>query len=71
MRLFLVAVMVVVSGSVFAQQQTDPAKLLAPLQAQRDTANNQVAVCAAQNADLQERVKQLEAEVAKLSPKKD
>jgi predicted nucleic acid-binding Zn-ribbon protein len=52
-------------------QQPDPSKLLGPLQAQRDTANNQVVVCTVENADLKERVKQLEAQVAQLSPKKD
>lgn len=54
-------------GSATAQQP-DPAKLLPMVQSQRDNANNQVAFCAAQNGEFVERIKALEAELAKLKP---
>jgi hypothetical protein len=49
-------------------QQPDPAKLAPFLQMQRDAANNQVAACAVLSNELIERVKTLEAELAKLKP---
>jgi hypothetical protein len=66
-RAVFVAVLLLVTPG-FAQQPVDPAKLVPMLQAQRDAANNQVAFCATQNADYAERIRALEAELAKLKP---
>lgn len=67
---FIMVVMVVVlaKDAAVAQQQPDPAKLLPMVQAQRDAANNQIAFCASQNVEFTERIKSLEAELAKLKP---
>lgn len=61
--------LLLLTSTAFAQQpqqQVDPLKLVPILQSQRDTANNQVVLCSVQAADLVEKVKQLEAELAKL-----
>lgn len=65
----IIAVMVAVLAlDAAVAQQPDPAKLLPMVQAQRDAANNQIAFCAAQNSEFVERIKTLEAELAKLKP---
>jgi hypothetical protein len=65
MRIGLIVVAMFAASPVLAQQP-DPAKLLPIAIAQRDQANTQVLYCASQNNELSERIKQLEAEIAKL-----
>lgn len=59
-----------VIGTVLAQQQ-DPKYLLAPLQAQRDRAANEAALCGADIARLQEELAALKARMADLEKKPD
>jgi hypothetical protein len=66
--LIAMAIMSFVLIAAAPAQQPDPAKLLPMVQAQRDYANNQVASCAAQSTEYTERIKALEAELAKLRP---
>lgn len=67
----LVALIVMGGMGAALAQQPEPRYLLAPLQAQRDRAANDAALCGGSLAQAQEEIAKLKAQIAELEKRAD
>lgn len=66
---FITCLMLLSFPALAQQAQPEPKYLLGPLQAQRDQAANQAAICGAENAKLQEELAALKAKLVEAEAK--